>query len=223
MKRGFVYIWFDKKHKRYYIGSHWGREDDGYICSSRWMRNAYKRRPWDFKRRILSRVVSTRGDLLSEEHRWLQKISKEDLGNKYYNLTNHLNGHWSSDEQKTKTLKQKLSEKARENHNNPQWRAKYEAGLKQRDNKSSDPSVKEKRRQSMLGKNVGKPKTQTFYDAMAKKRGSNISEEHKQKIRTAGTFAKLNNKRVICPHCGTEGNPGTIARYHVDNCKQRVS
>lgn len=20
---GFVYIWFDKKHKRFYIGSHW--------------------------------------------------------------------------------------------------------------------------------------------------------------------------------------------------------
>ena len=33
-KYGFVYIWFDRKHKRYYIGCHWGHEDDGYVCSS---------------------------------------------------------------------------------------------------------------------------------------------------------------------------------------------
>jgi len=30
-KYGFVYIWFDRKHKRYYIDSHWGKEDDSYI------------------------------------------------------------------------------------------------------------------------------------------------------------------------------------------------
>lgn len=34
-KHGFVYIWFDKKKNMFYIGSHWGHEQDGYICSSR--------------------------------------------------------------------------------------------------------------------------------------------------------------------------------------------
>lgn len=53
---GFVYIWRDRKHKRYYIGSHWGTPDDGYICSSPWMRQAYKHRPLDFKRRVLNIV-----------------------------------------------------------------------------------------------------------------------------------------------------------------------
>lgn len=28
-KYGFVYIWRDRKYNRYYIGCHWGREDDG--------------------------------------------------------------------------------------------------------------------------------------------------------------------------------------------------
>lgn len=37
-KYGFVYIWFDRKHHRFYIGCHWGHEEDGYICSSNWMR-----------------------------------------------------------------------------------------------------------------------------------------------------------------------------------------
>ena len=36
VKYGFVYIWYDRKHHRYYIGCHWGTIDDGYICSSNW-------------------------------------------------------------------------------------------------------------------------------------------------------------------------------------------
>lgn len=223
MKTGFVYIWYDRKHKRYYIGSHWGAENDGYVCSSRWMRNAYKRRPHDFKRRIVSTVDSNRGDLLAEEYRWLQMISKDHLGSKYYNLTNHLNGHWATDNGKTLTVKQKLSATAIKNHADPEWRAKYEAGLKERNNKSSELEVREKRRQSMLGKNVGRPKTNKFYEAMTKRQGTSISDQHKQSIKDAGTFKKLNSTIVSCSHCGAVGNPGNIARYHNDRCKQKVS
>lgn len=109
MKYGFVYIWYDRKHKRYYIGSHWGSEDDGYICSSRWMRKAYRRRPQDFKRRIISRVIKGRGDLLQEEYKWLQLISDDEIGKKYYNLTKHLNGHWVTDEEKRLIINEKIS------------------------------------------------------------------------------------------------------------------
>ena len=77
---GFVYLWRDKGKNRWYIGSHWGTEDDGYICSSNWMNISYKRRPQDFRRRILSRVYTTKEDLLEEEYRILQKIRKEELG-----------------------------------------------------------------------------------------------------------------------------------------------
>lgn len=38
-----------KKHSKYYIGSHWGTEDDGYICSSKNMRDNYRYRPHDFQ------------------------------------------------------------------------------------------------------------------------------------------------------------------------------
>ena len=44
-KYGFIYIWYDNFRKMYYIGRHWGTEDDGYICSSNRMRDAYRRRP----------------------------------------------------------------------------------------------------------------------------------------------------------------------------------
>jgi hypothetical protein len=81
-KYGFVYIWYDRKRKMYYIGSHWGTEDDGYICSSTRMRNAYRRRPNDFKRRILSRVYSDRHNMLCIEECWLLKVKNRT---KYYN------------------------------------------------------------------------------------------------------------------------------------------
>jgi hypothetical protein len=59
-KYGIVYLWFDRKKKRYYLGAHWGTENDGYVCSSKWMKSAYKRRHQDFKRRILERNITTK-------------------------------------------------------------------------------------------------------------------------------------------------------------------
>lgn len=108
-KYGFIYLWFDKKHRRFYLGCHWGSEDDGYICSSRWMRQAFKRRPQDFKRRIISRVHSSRADLLVEEGKWLSLIDDDHISSRYYNLTKHTNGHWTTDPQKRLTVGQKIS------------------------------------------------------------------------------------------------------------------
>lgn len=84
-KYGFVYIWRDKKHKRYYIGCHWGTEYDGYVCSSKWMYNSYKRRPEDFKRKVLSRIYTNKNDMFQKEHEWLRLIKREELKKKYYN------------------------------------------------------------------------------------------------------------------------------------------
>lgn len=109
MKYGFVYIWYDRKHKRYYVGCHWGNEHDGYICSSRWMNLSYKRRPQDFKKRILARVYTNRNDLHEEEYRWLSMMKQEELhGYRYYNIRNHHFNHWSTNEQKTLSIKDKL-------------------------------------------------------------------------------------------------------------------
>lgn len=106
-KYGFVYLWYDKKRKMFYIGSHWGTESDGYICSSNRMRNAYKRRPQDFKKRVIQRNI-TRDKLLDEEHKWLQMISEAELGIKYYNLRQHKWGHWSTDMNQNLTIREKI-------------------------------------------------------------------------------------------------------------------
>lgn len=105
-KYGFVYIWRDKKHNRYYIGSHWGTESDGYICSSFWLKQAYKLRPQDFKRRIIERIPE-RKNLNEAEHRWLQMINENELGKRYYNLRNHRFGHWSSNPEKVQSIRER--------------------------------------------------------------------------------------------------------------------
>lgn len=95
-KYGFVYIWYDRKHKRFYIGSHWGTEDDGYICSSKWMKQAYRIRPNDFKRRILKRVYSSKKDLLEIEYDFISRIKPHEIKTRYYNLNTGMIMHWSA-------------------------------------------------------------------------------------------------------------------------------
>jgi hypothetical protein len=119
-KYGFIYVWFDKKYKRYYVGSHWGNENDGYVCSSRMMRQSYNRRPDDFKRRIVKRIYTNRKDLLIEEERWLSMIdpnkttprntTAESRTNvRYYNIKLGTQNQWWSDIDSSKTIGEKIS------------------------------------------------------------------------------------------------------------------
>lgn len=115
-KYGFVYIWYDSAKskrndsdhiKRWYVGYHWGSINDGYICSSDWMRDAYRRRPEDFKRRIIKTNIQTKIETKNEEDRWLQMMKKEELGKRYYNLKN--NNSYSGVLEHSKDSKEKIS------------------------------------------------------------------------------------------------------------------
>lgn len=108
-KYGFVYLWFDRKHKRYYVGCHWGTIDDGYLCSSNWMRDAYKRRPEDFKRRILKTNIQHRPDMYLEEQRYFDMIKPEELRIRYYNLCLSVKNNWHKYPEHVKTIGQKIS------------------------------------------------------------------------------------------------------------------
>jgi hypothetical protein len=151
-----VYVWYDRRFKRYYIGCHWGREDDCYICSSTWMRNSYRRRPQDFKRKIISRIYTNKKDLLKEEYRWLSMIKDEELRTRYYNLSKKHFGHWSANDNKSST-----SEKISQHHkNDPNWGSwaigktvseKTKQILRECTNKQfSDPKNREIQRQKSL-------------------------------------------------------------------------
>ena len=218
-KYGFIYIWFDCKNKRYYIGSHWGTEDDGYICSSKWMSMAKLRRPEDFKRRILKRVYTSRKDLYEEETRWLQMIKPEEVKVRYYNFHKTAN-HWTTSEHDRLSINEKISLKTKEAMADPVVRQNYLEGLKNRDTRSSDLEVRAKRSKSMIGKNKGNW-AKAINISAEMRRGIPLSEEHRANIAAVGIFSLLNKKKIECKYCGFIGNPGNIGRYHNDKCKSK--
>ncbi len=136
-KYGFIYLWRDRKHKRYYVGSHWGTEDDGYICSSTWMKTSFLRRPDDFKRKILARIYTSRLDLIEEEYRWLSMIKPEEVKVRYFNLNLHKQSHWYTDPDKLKTVGEKISRA----HARPETKAKASASKLGDKNPMRNPDV----------------------------------------------------------------------------------
>lgn len=88
---GFLYLWRDSLRGMYYIGSHDGKVDDGYLSSSRWLNGEIRYRPQDFRRRVLCHLTPAK--LRKTEHK-LIKSRTEQLGTKYYNIpTGKPKGH----------------------------------------------------------------------------------------------------------------------------------
>lgn len=181
-KEGFVYIWFDRKHKRYYIGCHWGTLDDGYVCSSTWMLQGHKRRPNDFKRRILKRNI-LKVNLHEEEYKWLKLTKTEELGDRYYNLNNHHFGHWSTIETNSLSVKQKLSEASKRLHQDPVYKEKYLDGRK----KMPKPTTEQiaKRAKSNTGKKRTEETKRRISESNMGKIMGPLSDEHRKKVSDA--------------------------------------
>lgn len=99
---GFVYIWYDRKKNWFCIGSHFGTLDDGYTSSTGFLDKALKKRPEDFKRKVLDFYHGdNHKELLLLEQKWLDMIKDEELclgPNKknntirYYNVKNNATG-----------------------------------------------------------------------------------------------------------------------------------
>lgn len=174
MKYGFVYIWFDKKRKMYYIGCHWGQEDDGYICSSNRMKAAYNRRPYDFKRKLLETNIVDRKIMFELEEKWLQKAEKRK--EKYYNL-NYKTGHWSVEKNKYKTITEKLRAANIKQFSDPEARKKHSERSKKL---WADPEYRKKHE----GKHKHSDETKQKIKAARAKQ--TFSEETRKKLSEAG-------------------------------------
>ena len=150
----------------YYVGCHWGTEDDGYICSSNRMRDAYRRRPQDFKRRIIKRVYTNRKDTFIEEQRYLDMIKPDERKIRYYNISLH-SFHFdisTVSKENRLSIKEKISIKTKEAMQRPEVREKYLKGLETRVvNKS------EEGRQSHISQMSDHWKDPDYRDRTAKK------------------------------------------------------
>jgi hypothetical protein len=197
-KSGFVYIWYDKKHKRYYVGAHWGYHNDGYICSSSWMKQAYKRRPKDFKRKILVKNITSTQKMFEEEQRWLSLIKKEELGIRYYNLNIEWK-HWSGKDIK-ESVGQKISKKMT--------------------GKTLPEETKRKISQSLKGKT----KTAEHSNNVSKSLiGKKVSEESKEKNRTWHLGKKPTKETIEKRKKSRKGyrhTPETIEKIRIGNLKK---
>jgi hypothetical protein len=178
-KYGFVYIWRDRKHNRYYIGCHWGVEDDGYICSSPWLLHAYSRRPEDFKRRILQRTTNRQETFLAEQN-WLQLVKDDELRVRYYNLHKHVADYWHQYEDKRLSIGEKISQSVKAHRNTPEGQANYLAGIEKKRGRKQSPEDIAKRtagiKQAMAVK---------YPIEQRQQRSIKGSEEHSQKLSNA--------------------------------------
>ncbi len=81
----FVYMWFDRARKMFYVGQHTGSYNDCYTASSRWLAGEIRYRPHDFKRRII-RTFQTKNEAQKCEGYLLTLIKPQEFGIKYYNM-----------------------------------------------------------------------------------------------------------------------------------------
>lgn len=130
----FVYCWTDLKTNKLYIGSHKGTIDDGYICSSKYMMEEYKKRPEDFTRQIIQ-TFDTYGEAKKYEIEMLTEVNAAD-NEQYYNKSNGSSEFFRSKDSISLEHKRKIS-------------------FSQKGKKKSEEH-KEKIRLSNIGKNKGK-------------------------------------------------------------------
>jgi hypothetical protein len=178
------------------------------------MKQGYKHRPQDFKRRILSRVYTNKKDLLEEEYRWLSKVKKEELGKRYYNLNNHHFGHWSTDENRRLTIGQKIAL----HHANTEFK-KIASEAKMGDkNPTKRPEVAKKISEKAKGRPVwNKGKIGVQKNTRKGKKYGPLSDEHRIKLSEISK-SKIPIK-IECPKCKKVMPVPHYKRYnHGDLC-----
>ena len=86
METAFLYLWFDAKNKKFYLGYHKGTPFDGYTHSSSVMESfTEKTKPKYMKRRILA--TGDPAEIYELETYLLQKIKNSKKVKKYYNIS----------------------------------------------------------------------------------------------------------------------------------------
>lgn len=108
----FVYCWTDMKTNKIYVGSHKGSDIDGYVSSSKYLMDEYKKRPYDFTRQVIAH--GSHRDMLKLESKILQ-ASNAAKSDEFYNKHNN-NGTYraygpKSDESKEKMRNAKIGKR----------------------------------------------------------------------------------------------------------------
>lgn len=221
---GFVYKWSNKVNNKWYIGSHKGSLDDGYIGSGYQFNLALKK----YGIESFTREILYEGDDYREvETQILTKLNAKD-DKMSYNVVNS----GGSEETRFK--------KGKEAHNKGltlEERYGVERAAEIRKNISESAKkrkrtapVTEETREKLRQKSTGRkfPNTKKWDES---RREKTLSTMQKRKdagllVHSEATKAKMkesSKKRwqtpLVCPHCSKEGNGPWMQRYHFKGCK----
>tara|TARA_R110000803_G_C11877359_1_gene309258 strand:+ start:21 stop:572 length:552 start_codon:yes stop_codon:yes gene_type:complete len=83
IETGFVYRWYDTSNCKFYIGSHKGNPNDGYLGGGVLFRRAYTKRPESFIREIMYTGINYR-----EYEQTILDYEDAASSNEFYNLVN---------------------------------------------------------------------------------------------------------------------------------------
>lgn len=202
-KYGFVYLWFDRAYKRFYIGCHWGTEDDGYICSSSWMKKAYDKRPNDFKRRLLVTNIQSRQKTFDEEYRFLQRIKPEEIKTRYYNWYIGHKTHWSATPD-AKTIAKKSGDARKGKSLGPCSAEKAKKISEAKKGKAFSDQHKEALKISRA--------KQEFSEESNKKRSDSLKLAYAEGRKKTNSVGYRPKKEHLCVECGAE-TPSRRALY----------
>lgn len=196
MMESFVYLWIDLvgfNNMRFYVGSHKGTPDDGYVCSSKLMKEQFQNRQSDFRRIILAE--GSFEDIRKLEADILRSLNvRENL--KFYNQHNgdgnfYNKGH--SEETKRKIGQSQPTVKPRINELSPETLKNIGKWNKGR---VRTEEHKKKLRTANLGKKQSEEtKRKISISNKGKNAGRTFSSETIEKMRQA----KLGKKRTkVC-------------------------
>lgn len=235
---GFVYIWYDRKQKMYYIGSHIGHLDDKYPGTNRRLNFAQKKRPEDFKRRIIYyHPNSDRKELYNIEAFILQNfVKEEELNKRYFNLKRAALGN---DSNSAKRIVKKMFEDGKHVSQQDWWpdfisnvasqtnKREVEKGthiwLKRADGSSKglENSLKSVANGTHNFQKANAPRYTCEYCGKENIDIGNYHKLHGENCLKNPNISEesLKKRKMKCEFCGKETDPGNFKKHHGDNCK----
>jgi hypothetical protein len=103
---GLIYLWINTLNNKKYLGSHWGKEDDGYVGSGVLFKKAVKKYDIENFVRIILEIKEYKDEreLRKSEEFYLKNLNvvNKDI---YYNLTDNCGCSIRSEESKLKQSK----------------------------------------------------------------------------------------------------------------------
>ena len=135
MYEAFVYCWTDTLTGKLYIGKHKGSENDGYVSSSKYLMEEYRKRPEDFTRTIIASGCDA--DMISLE-RAILKSTNAASNTSFYNMHNNNGSGTYATQWHTEETKKKLSLSAKK-----RWSDKSDKEARKRQSELGKKRVKE--------------------------------------------------------------------------------